>query len=332
MAAAKLAVTTGEPAGIGPEIALSVAARYRRARLVLIGDLELLRSRAPPGLGVTLVPFSSTSSAQAEGIVEVLHVPLAVASNAGVVDPANARYVLNTLDEAVNRCLRGELQGVVTAPVHKAVINDAGIPFTGHTEYLAELSSGVPVMMLAAPELRVALVTTHLPLSCVPSAITEARVVEVLRIVERDLRLRFGIARPRIQVCGLNPHAGEGGHLGLEDDAQIAPAVAALAQEGIAIDGPWPADTAFVPERRVRYDVTVAMYHDQGLPVLKALGFGEAVNITLGLGVIRTSVDHGTALDIAGQGIANDHSLEVAVDLATDLVLKSQLDKVSVNS
>lgn len=328
-----LALTTGEPAGIGPEIALHVAARYRKARLVLIADIELLRLRASAErLELELVPFASAGAVSSEPVlesgkrrIEVLHVPLARPSVAGQLDPRNARYVLATLDAALDACAGGLMQAIVTAPVHKGVINDAGVPFSGHTEYLAQRSCGSPVMMLAAPALRVALVTTHLPLRDVCAAITQARVEQVLRIVAHDLRVRFGIDNPRIQVCGLNPHAGEGGHLGTEDDAMIAPAIESLRAAGVAVDGPWPADTAFIPERRDRYDVTVAMYHDQGLPVLKALGFGQAVNITLGLDVIRTSVDHGTALDIAGRGLAESNSLEVAVDQALELVHAASL-------
>lgn len=332
MTSPTLAITPGEPAGIGPEIALAAALRAgtgkTRARLVLVADRHLLAARAQQlGMVVNLVDYVPARAAP-EGVVEVLHVPLAAPSIAGELNPANASYVLATLDIAVAACQRGDAHAVVTAPVHKAVINEAGVPFTGHTEYLAERSSGHPVMMLATPELRVALVTTHLPLSAVPEAINQALVERVTRIVDYDLRQRFGITKPRLQLCGLNPHAGEGGHLGHEDDAEIAPAVAALRSDGLQVDGPWPGDTAFVPSRRRMYDATIAMYHDQGLAVLKALGFGDAVNVTLGLDLIRTSVDHGTALDIAGRGVAECESLLAAISMGADLAQTALVNRI----
>ncbi|MEM7404971.1 MAG: 4-hydroxythreonine-4-phosphate dehydrogenase PdxA [Pseudomonadota bacterium] len=322
-----LAITPGEPAGIGPEIALAAASRFAEgsgaARLVLVADRGLLAGRATElAMNLEFVDYLADRAPPA-GAVEVLHVPLAVTSRPGHLDPRNARYVLATLDAAIDVCQRGQADALVTAPVHKAVINDAGVAFTGHTEYLAERSCGHPVMMLAAPELRVALVTTHLPLSAVPAAIRQPLVEKVTRIVDHDLRQRFGIEQPRLQLCGLNPHAGEGGHLGLEDDAEIVPAVAALKRTGLRVEGPWPGDTAFVPSRRKRFDATIAMYHDQGLAVLKALGFGDAVNVTLGLDLIRTSVDHGTALDIAGRGEAECESLLAAIDMAAALARTS---------
>jgi len=298
-----IALTTGEPAGIGPELCARLARESLAARVVLIGDETLLAER-----GLRL------------GAVAVEHVPLAAPASPGRLDPANARYVLALLDRAAEGCMKGEFGAMVTAPVHKAAINDAGIAFTGHTEYLAERAGGVhPVMMLVGGGLRVALATTHLPLAEVPRAITREGLVATLRVIDRDLRARFGIARPRILVAGLNPHAGESGHLGREEIETIAPAIAAARGEGIAADGPIPADTLFVPERLRGADCVLAMYHDQGLPVLKYASFGRGVNVTLGLPYVRTSVDHGTALELAGTGRADPGSLIEAVQLAIRL-------------
>ncbi|MGE0875058.1 MAG: 4-hydroxythreonine-4-phosphate dehydrogenase PdxA [Burkholderiales bacterium] len=297
-----IAVTSGEPAGIGPDICASLDAGAFDARLVLIGDRGLLAER---GAGAS---------------AEVAHVPLAARCVAGRLDAANSRYVLAVLDRAIDGCLSGSYDAMVTAPVQKSVINDAGIPFTGHTEYLAARAGTDVVMMLAGGGLRVALATTHLALADVAAAITRAGLEKTLRIVERDLRTRFGIARPRILVSGLNPHSGEGGHLGREEIEVIAPVVAALAAEGLAVEGPIPADTLFVPARLKGVDCVLAMYHDQGLPVLKYASFGRGVNVTLGLPFVRTSVDHGTALDLAGSGRADGSSLAEAVRLALQLV------------
>jgi len=297
-----IAVTTGEPAGIGPEICAALAREPLEANLVFVGDRALLGSRGLP----------------AEAGVD--HVPLAANCVAGVLDPANGRYVLAVLDRAIEGCMSGRFDAMVTAPVHKGVINDAGSVFTGHTEYLAEKAGAEVVMMLAGGGLRVALATTHLSVADVPSAITRRGLETTLRIVERGLRERFGIARPRILVAGLNPHAGEGGHLGREEIEVIAPAVRALAAEGLAVEGPIPADTLFVPDRLRGVDCVLAMYHDQGLPVLKYASFGRGVNITLGLPFVRTSVDHGTALDLAGKGTADAGSLVEAVRIALQLV------------
>jgi 4-hydroxythreonine-4-phosphate dehydrogenase len=253
------------------------------------------------------------------GVPEVAHVPLARPRQLGHLDPANSRYVLALLDRAIAGCLAGEYQAMVTAPVQKSVINDAGIAFTGHTEYLAERCRTEAVMMLVGGGLRVALATTHLPLVDVPRAITRKKLLETLKITDRDLRTRFHIRKPRILVSGLNPHSGEGGHLGTEDDAVIAPAIADAVKAGIDAKGPIPADTLFVPERLKNVDAVLAMYHDQGLPVLKYASFGRGVNVTLGLPFVRTSVDHGTALDIAGKGKADASSLVEAVKLAIDL-------------
>lgn len=300
-----IAVCTGEPAGIGPELCAGLDAGEFDARLVLIGDRELLGARA--------------GSRAVRSSPEVLHVPLAVRSLAGRLDPANSRYVLAVIDRAIDGCLGGEFDAMATAPVHKGVINDAGIAFTGHTEYLAARTGAEVVMMLAGGGLRVAVATTHLALSAVPAAITRRSLETVLRVIERDLRLRFGVARPRILVAGLNPHGGEGGHLGREEIEVIAPVIAALAAEGFALEGPIPADTLFVPERLAGADCALAMYHDQGLPVLKYASFGQGVNITLGLPFVRTSVDHGTALELAGAGQADPGSLVEAIRLAIRL-------------
>jgi 4-hydroxythreonine-4-phosphate dehydrogenase len=267
------------------------------ARIVAIGDRSLL-----------------------EGCPEVAHVPLARPRTAGKLDTANGRYVLSVLDRAIQGCLSGEFDAMVTAPVQKSTINDAGIAFTGHTEYLAE-KTHTPhvVMMLVGGGLRVALATTHLALAEVPAAINRISLLQTLRVLDADLKKRFRIARPRILVSGLNPHSGESGHLGREDIDVIAPAIADAAATGIAVSGPIPADTLFVPERLKHADCALAMYHDQGLPVLKYASFGRGVNVTLGLPFVRTSVDHGTALDLAGTGKADPGSLIEAVKLAIEL-------------
>ena len=311
-----LALSTGEPAGIGPDVCLMLAANtetsllQRGVILQLIGDRELLQSRAHR-LGLTLSPAQWS---------HCLHVPLAVPAQPGVLDARNAGYVLQLLDEAVQRCIDGRCAAMVTAPVQKSVINDAGIAFTGHTEYLADKAACDVVMMLAAGGRRVALATTHLALSAVPAAITIPLLTRVLRIIDSDLRRSFGIARPRILMAGLNPHIGEGGHLGREDIEVLQPALQQARAAGIQVEGPLPADTLFTPRVLQGADCVLAMYHDQGLPVLKYAGFGEAVNITLGLPYIRTSVDHGTALDLAGSGRADAGSLQAAIDIALEMV------------
>jgi 4-hydroxythreonine-4-phosphate dehydrogenase len=299
-----IAVTTGEPAGIGPELCAALPLDAAGARIVLVGDRGLLERSAGRRLSEDAVH----------------HVPLAAAVTPGRLDPANARYVLGTLDAALDGCLAGRYSAMVTAPVHKGAINDAGIAFSGHTEYLAQRSgAALPVMMLVGGGLRVALATTHLPLAQVSAALTADRLRRVLEVLHADLRDRFGIAAPRVLVCGLNPHAGEGGHLGREEIEVIAPVLGALRAAGIDTTGPVPADTAFLPERLAGHDAVLAMYHDQGLPVLKHASFGHAVNVTLGLPVLRTSVDHGTALDLAGTGRADPGSLEAALRLAVEL-------------
>jgi 4-hydroxythreonine-4-phosphate dehydrogenase len=296
-AKARIALTSGEPAGIGPELCVRVAREPCDAELVVIGDRSLVA-----------------------GAPRIEHVPLARPVTPGRLDSANARYVLAVLDRALAGCLAGEFDAMVTAPVQKSVINDAGIAFTGHTEYLAERSSiEHVVMMLVGGGLRVALATTHLPLADVARAISADSLGKTLRVLDRDLRQRFRIARPRILVAGLNPHSGEAGHLGRQDIEVITPAIAAARAAGIDASGPLPADTLFVPERLKGADAVLAMYHDQGLPVLKYASFGRGVNITLGLPFIRTSVDHGTALDLAGSGRADPGSLREALQLAIQL-------------
>ena len=321
----RIAVTSGEPAGVGPELCAALSGRRFAARLVVLGDAGLIAERAQAaGLKVRLRAYDPASDAD-DGALEVLHSPLAVPSMAGRLDVTNARYVLSLLDRARDGCVSGEFAAMVTAPLHKGVINDAGVPFSGHTEYLAD-STGTPrvVMMLAGrtganadgPWLRVALATTHLPLAAVPAAITRESLTQTLRILDADLRTRFGIARPHIVVAGLNPHAGEGGHMGSEEIDVIAPVLDALRAEGMNLEGPLPADTLFVPRHLDGADAVLAMFHDQGLPVLKYATFGHGINITLGLPIVRTSVDHGTALDLAGSGRADAGSLIEAVDAA----------------
>ncbi|MEC5385646.1 4-hydroxythreonine-4-phosphate dehydrogenase PdxA [Uliginosibacterium sp. H3] len=322
-----IAVTSGEPAGIGPELCGMLAGKQWPARIVLIGDAELLASRAAlTGLHLGLRPYA-VNNPVLPGTLEVLHVPLATPSLPGVLDARNAAYVLQTLDAAITGCSKGEFAAMVTAPVQKSIINDAGIPFSGHTEYLAEHTATPRVVMMLAGEyggshgtpaswMRVALATTHLPLSAVPAAVTPALLEETLRILHADLRDKFGFAVPRILVAGLNPHAGEGGHMGREEIDVIEPVLARLREEGMQLIGPLPADTLFVPHQLARGDAVLAMYHDQGLATLKFATFGGGINVTLGLPIIRTSVDHGTALDLAGTGRADPGSLFAAMDCA----------------
>ena len=316
-----LAVTPGEPAGIGPEILLQVHRYHPEFRVVAVADPDLLRQTAErAGMDLVIREWREGDPLVA-GELACLSVRTARNAVPGQLDPANGAYVLDTLRRATALVRAGVAAALVTGPVHKGVINQAGVAFSGHTEFLAELAGVADVvMMLAAPGLRVALVTTHLPLRQVADAVTAERLETVLRITTGDLRQRFGIDRPRIQVLGLNPHAGEGGYLGHEDHEIIAPVIERLRREGLQLDGPVPADTAFTPPRLANCDAVVAMYHDQGLPVLKHMGFGRSVNITLGLPFIRTSVDHGTALDIAGTGRADASSLYHAIRTAQTLV------------
>ncbi len=305
MAVPRIALTPGEPAGIGPDLCVRIAQQTHAAELVAIADPALLAERARLlGLPLHLEPLDlrRPPRPQAPATLTVEAVPCAVPPEPGWLCEANAPYVLDTLRRAVRGCLAGEFDALVTGPVHKGVLNDAGIPFTGHTEFLAaESQCPQVVMMLATPGLRVALVTTHLPLRQVCEAITPDTLAAVLRITHRALHQDFGLSHPHLLVCGLNPHAGEGGHLGREELEIIIPTLERLRAEGLALEGPLPADTVFVPERLARADAVVAMYHDQGLAVLKHMGFGRAVNVTLGLPFIRTSVDHGTALELAGR-------------------------------
>jgi 4-hydroxythreonine-4-phosphate dehydrogenase len=315
-----IALTVGEPAGIGPEIALAIAAEQWPCRVVAVGDPDLLAERAAAvGSSVRIVADDGSCDAHQPGILPVAGGSLDGRAEPGQLNPAHARRVLDWLEHAAEGCLSGRYAAMVTCPLHKGVINEAGIPFTGHTEFLAGLTGGRPVMMLAAGALRVALVTTHLPLSSVPGAITGEAVTRTVTTVHSELAGRFGIAGPRLLLAGLNPHAGEGGHLGREELEIIEPAAERLRAAGIDVAGPLPADTLFTPKKLSEADAVVCMYHDQGLPVLKALGFGEAVNITLGLPIIRTSVDHGTALDLAGTGRADPGSLRAALGQAIAL-------------
>jgi len=321
-----IAVTTGEPAGIGPDLALAVLSRRRRdCRIVLIGDSTLYHRSAPKRRRPALPPAFDPGDAGVKARVEILHVPLRVPCTPGTLDTDNAPYVLETLDMAIGGCAAGDFHAIVTAPVHKGVINDAGVPFSGHTEYFAEATgSPLPVMLLAGGGLRVALATTHLPLAKVSEAIDPQRLAGVLGILDHDLRLKFGIRRPRILVLGLNPHAGESGHLGREEIEVITPTLEALRRQGLRLEGPVAADTAFLPHRLEGVDAVLAMFHDQGLPVLKHASFGHAVNVTLGLPIIRTSVDHGTALDRAGTSNADPGSLHAAVDMAVELASRAR--------
>jgi 4-hydroxythreonine-4-phosphate dehydrogenase len=306
--ASPVVITSGEPAGIGPEIALRAAHAYA-GRCVVLGDASLLEHTAR---GIALPwPLAHCS---------IDHEPLPHPVTPGLPRADNARYVLRLLDRAVVGCERGEFAAIATAPVHKAVINEAGLAFSGHTEYLAQ-ATGTPsvVMMLVGGGLRVALATTHLPLAMVPAAVTRESLGATLDVLDRELRSRFAIARPHIAVAGLNPHAGESGFLGREEIEVIGPAIAAARERGIDADGPWPAGTLFVPSRAKGVDAIVAMYHDQGLAPLKYASFGHAVNVTLGLPLVRTSVDHGTALDLAGTGRADPSSMLAAIELAAEL-------------
>jgi len=321
-----LLLTPGEPAGIGPEIACRLS--LARPELLMVADPDLLEQTcADLGLGLEiecLDPEEAQSQKPTPGRVRCWPVALRYPSMPGRLDPANASYVLECLERSAEACLSGRAAGLVTGPIHKGVINDAGVPFSGHTEFLAE-RAGVErvVMLLTAGRLRVALVTTHLPLRDVADAITPERLQTTLEILNRDLIDRFGLERPHIAVLGLNPHAGEAGHLGREEIEVIEPAIAKSRASGLNLSGPLPADTAFLPGQLTAFDAVLAMYHDQGLPVLKHAGFGHSVNVTLGLPFIRTSVDHGTALDLAGQGRADIGSLDAAVELALDLAGQS---------
>ncbi|GLQ50695.1 4-hydroxythreonine-4-phosphate dehydrogenase PdxA [Dyella flava] len=322
----RLALTAGEPAGVGPELLVRLAATSLAANFVAITDRSLLeRAAARCGTTITLIDDDGADTAtRAAGSLRVRHIPLAAPEVPGTPDPSNAQHVLATLSEAARGCAEGRYAAVVTAPLQKSSINEAGIPFSGHTEFFAAQSHADVVMMLASPELRVALATTHLPLHAVSAAIDAFSLERTLRIVHAELRAKFGFSEPRIAVLGLNPHAGENGHIGHEEIDTIIPVLEKLRGQGMQLLGPLPADTAFVPAQRKRYDAVLAMYHDQALPVLKSEAFDRTVNLTLGLPFIRTSVDHGTALDLAGSGKADPSSLIAAANLALDLVARSR--------
>jgi len=316
-----IAVTSGEPAGIGPELCLRLADFPGDAQPVILGDQDLLAARAQAlGLAVRLTPFSPDFPVD-RGCLPVIHLPLAAPAEAGKLDARNGRYVLDLLDRALAGCRSGEFAAMATAPVHKGVINQAGVHFTGHTEYLSEKTDTPLVVMMLAGDtprgpLRVALATTHLPLKDVSAAITPDVLVRTLRILQADLRGKYGIAQPRILVAGLNPHAGEGGFLGMEEIEVITPVLDQLRGEGMLLSGPHPADTMFTPPVLAGGDAVLAMFHDQGLTALKYATFGQGINVTLGLPIIRTSVDHGTALELAGTGKADPGSLFEAVNEA----------------
>jgi len=323
----RLIVTSGEPAGIGPDLCLKIAQREWPCDLIFAADPELLADRARQiGLEPVIEAYDPDSRRETSrpNVLRVSAEKLGAPVEAGRLDVANAGYVIRTLERALQGCLSGEFAAMVTAPVQKSVIADSGVAFMGHTEFLAQRSGApLPVMLLIAERLRVALATTHLPLSQVSGALRRDRLVQILGVIDTDLRKRFGFTRPRILVCGLNPHAGESGHLGREEIEIIEPAVREARANGIDASGPVPADTAFTPRSLAGADVVLAMYHDQGLPVLKYAGFGTAVNVTLGLPVIRTSVDHGTALSLAGSGQAEEGSLAAALEQAIALVHSS---------
>ncbi len=320
----RIALTAGEPAGIGPDLCIQLAQNKQACELIIIADPELLVQRATQlnsTLSIDLFDATRLPKINNPGSITVLPVPLKSHVICGQLNADNSHYVTETIKIATQGCLDNTFDAMVTAPVHKGIINDANIAFSGHTEFIADITGGHPVMMLATPGLRVALTTTHLPLSAVSAAITEDCLRNVITLLDRELRQRFSLANPKILVCGLNPHAGESGHLGREEIEVIEPTLNSLRKQGINLHGPLPADTLFTPKYLESADAVLAMYHDQGLPVLKHMGFGQAVNITLGLPIIRTSVDHGTALDLAGTGNANLGSLEFAIKTARDMIM-----------
>lgn len=323
----RIVITSGEPAGIGPDTCVVLAQNDWQADLVVAGDSSLLAATADAlGIALTIEIYDASRpvAPHRAGVLRVMHVPTLQPVTAGKLDPRNAPYVIEMLDRACDGCMNGEFAAMVTAPVQKSTLMDAGFAFTGHTEYLAgRARAALPVMMLVAGQLRVALVTTHLALADVPRAITRERLMATLRIVHMDLERHFSLSAPRISVLGLNPHAGESGHLGREEIEVIHPAILELQSEGLDVRGPVPADTAFTPQFLATTDVVVAMYHDQGLPVIKHVGFGDGVNVTLGLPILRTSVDHGTALPLARSGKADAGSLRAALALAIELASSS---------
>ncbi len=331
-----IAITPGEPAGVGPELSLKLAQHYLNYEIVAIANMNMLRQQAKQlNLNVHIKPFDEfdNNTAHEPGQLKVIDIEMPQLTELGKLNMANSRYVIDTLNTAISLVQNKSMHALCTAPVQKSIINDAGIAFTGHTEFIADKTGGFPVMLLASETqdnknnhpLRVALVTTHVPVSEVPTSITEEKIEKTLKVLHQDLISRFGIANPCIAVCGLNPHAGENGHLGTEEKQIIIPALNKLRTHGLNIVGPLAADTAFTQQQLIGKDAIVAMYHDQGLPVIKHQGFGDIVNVTLGLPIIRTSVDHGTALDIAGQGIADESSLLTAANLAAKLYAHSKI-------
>jgi len=319
----KLAITPGEPAGIGPDLCIEYAQRVHNFQMVLLADPDMIQARAELlGLPLQLIKFDDRiQSASGSGSLYYLPIDLPETAIPGSLNVRNARYILTTLDLAIRGCLDNTFDAMVTGPIHKGIINEAGIPFTGHTEYLAaQTATSKVVMMLATDEMRVALATTHLPLKEVAQAITTDSLRQVLSILNHDLKTKYGLTSPHILVCGLNPHAGEDGHLGREELDIIIPLIEQLKTEGFKLTGPLPADTLFSKRKLEQADAVLAMYHDQGLPVLKYQGFGKAVNVTLGLPLIRTSVDHGTALDLAGTGQASTGSLDYAIKIARQMI------------
>ncbi len=325
---ARIAITPGEPAGIGPDLVIAIAQQAWPVQLVVVASKELMKQRAEQvNLPITLIDYDANLEAlpQAAGRLTILDIPLAQPSIAGILDTNNGAYVVETLKKASDKNMSGEFDAIVTGPVHKGLINKAGVPFSGHTEYFAhQANCSDVVMMLATTGLRVALVTTHIPLAYVAKAITFERLQKVTRILHKDLQCKFGIKKPKIYACGINPHAGEDGHLGREEIEIMTPAFAELKAEGINIIGPLPADTIFQEKYLEDADAILSMYHDQGLPVLKYKGFGSSVNITLGLPFIRTSVDHGTALELAGTGEADSGSMIEAIHHAINLAKTSE--------
>lgn len=324
----RIAISPGEPAGIGPDLVIALTREPWPAELVVIADPEMLKVRADQlGTSIDIQPFSAKHAPQANPVGQIKLLPEALATDVvpGQLDSANADYVLACLRRAVAGCMQHEFAAMLTGPVQKSIINQAGIPFTGHTEFLAkQTATRQPVMLLVSGELRVALLTTHLALREVPERVTAERLQSTLRTLHDGLRRHFGISEPRIIVLGLNPHAGESGHMGSEEQDIIEPALANLREQGMQLTGPMPADTAFTPDHLSAADAVLAMYHDQGLPVLKHHGFGRSVNVTLGLPIIRTSVDHGTALDLAATGRANPGSMRAALQLAIEIQTRQE--------
>ncbi|NOQ17009.1 MAG: 4-hydroxythreonine-4-phosphate dehydrogenase PdxA [Methyloprofundus sp.] len=318
----RIALTAGEPAGIGPDLCIQLAQENLNCQLIVIADPALLKQRAQQldlPLDIKIFDQQQAITQHVSGTLTVLPCTLAATAECGILNKDNSTYVLETIAIATRGCISGLFSAMLTGPVHKGIINDAGITFTGHTEFIAEITGGHPVMMLATEGLRVALVTTHLPLAEVSKAITQETLQTVIQLLDADLRQRFGLEQPHILVCGLNPHAGESGHMGREEIEVIEPVLEQCRQAGINLQGPLPADTLFTDKYLQTADAVLAMYHDQGLPVLKYKGFGQAVNITLGLPIIRTSVDHGTALDLAGTGKAELGSLQYALQTAMQM-------------